>query len=139
MIKTTLVKTPTGCTPITDLHEGDLVCNEFSKPVKVKQVISNGKSPVVHILVGGQPWVTCSKEQRWLVKDSCGPKQSIIEVKKVSELNSHNRLLTVLDGRPFGYGLSVVINEDGEEETFDIDVESETNLYLLANGLVAHS
>jgi len=140
MIRSTLIKTPTGAKPITDLKEGDLVCNEFGKPVAVRQVVARGKKPVVDILVSGQTWATCSKDHRWMVKESCGPKQAIVEIKKVSEFTPSNRVLAVMDGRPFGFGLSVAVGtEIREEETFEIDVESDTNLYLLANGLVAHS
>jgi hypothetical protein len=50
-------------------------------------------------------------------------------------------MLAVMEGRPFGFGLSVAIGADDgrEEDTFGIDVDSETNLYQLDNGLVAHS
>ena len=141
MIKTTLVKTPTGAKPITELHEGDLVCNEFGKPVAVRQVVARGKEPVVDILVSGQTWVTCAKESRWLVKEPCGPRQAIMEIKKVSDFTPSNRVLTVMEGRPFGFGFSVAIGADDgrEEDTFGIDVDSETHLYQLDNGLVAHS
>ena len=141
MIKTTLVKTPTGAKSITELKAGDLVCNEFGKPVAIKQVVARGKEPVVDILVSGRTWATCSKEHRWLVKEPCGPKQAIMEIKKVSEFTPSNRMLAVMEGRPFGFGFSVAIGADEgrEEETFGIDVDSETNLYQLDNGLVAHS
>ena len=141
MIKTTLVKTPTGAKSITELKAGDLVCNEFGKPVAVRQVVAKGREPVVDILVSGRTWVTCTKESRWLVKEPCGPKQAIMEIKKVSEFTPSNRVLAVMEGRPFGFGFSVAIGADEgrEEETFGIDVDSETNLYQLDNGLVAHS
>lgn len=140
MIRNTLVRTPSGARAITELKSGDLVCNEFGKPVKVKQVISRGKESVVDILVSGQPWATCSKEHQWLVKECCGPKQAIVELRRVSDFTSGNRVLLVVDGRPFGFGLSVAISRDErEEETFDLDIDSATSLYLLDNGLVSHT
>lgn len=140
MIRSTLVKTPTGDKLITDLIEGDLVLNEFGKPVMVKQVVARGKEPVVDLLVSGQSWVTCNRESRWLVKECCGPKQAILDVKKVSEFTSSNRIIAVTEGRQFGFGFSVAVESTGrEEDTFDLDIESGTSLYLLANGLVAHT
>ena len=140
MIKDTLVKTPTGAKAISDLKRGDLVYNEFGKPVEVKQVIPKGRNPVVDITMSGQTWATCALNDRWLVKECCGHKQFIAEVKCVSDFQPYNRLLIRLDGYPFGTGFSVQIGkEEREEETYDLDVDSETSLYLLDNGLIAHA
>jgi hypothetical protein len=138
MIRDTLVRTPSGAKSIVELGVGDLVCNEFGNPVRVKRVISRGREPVVDLLVNGKLWASCSREHRWLVKECCGPKQAIYELKKVSDFISSDRL--VLEGHPFGIGVSVAISSDyREDEIFDFDVESGTSLYLLENGLVAHS
>ena len=140
MIKNTLVKTPNGAMPIAELKRGDLVYNEFGKPVKVKNIASNGLNPVVDLVMSGQTWATCSPEHRWLVKECCGHKQFIAEVKAVSEFKSYNRVLIRLDGYPFGTGFAVQVGKEmRDEETYDLDIESETSLYLLDNGLIAHS
>lgn len=140
MIKSTLVKTPTGAKQIVELKEGDLVCNEFGKPVTVTQVVAKGRRPIVNLVIGGQPFATCSREHRWLVKECCGPKQFYMELRSVSDFSTSNRLVTILEGKPFGCGLSVTIDDQHiEDETFDIDVDSETHLYLLDSGLIAHS
>ena len=140
MIKDTLVKTPNGATPIAELKRGDLVFNEFGKPVKVKNIVSNGLKPVVDLLMSGKAWATCSPEHRWLVKECCGQKQFIAEVKAVSDFKSYNRVLIRLEGHPFGTGFSVQIGQETrEEETYDLDIESDTSLYLLDNGLIAHA
>jgi hypothetical protein len=141
MIKNTLVRTPSGAKPINELRAGDVVCNEFGKPVQVKQVILKGRHPIVDLFVSGnEPWVTCDREQKLLIKECCGPKQFIMEIRSVSNFSKSNRIVTVIEGQPFGCGLTVTINDaQMEDETFDLDVESNTNLYLLESGLIAHS
>ena len=140
MIKDTLVKTPTGARAIADLKRGDLVYDEFGKPVKVRQVTPKGRKPVVDLVMSGKAWVTCSPEDKWLVKECCGPRQFIAEIRSVSNFKPENRLFINLEGCPFGTGFTVQVGRDTrEEDTYDLDVDSETQLYLLDNGLIAHA
>ena len=137
MIKNTLIRTPTGSKAISDIKAGDFVCNEFGKPVRVRQVTCNGPTTVVDLLVFGKPWATCAKEHRWLVKEGCNPKDA--EVKSVSDFNSATKIITRVEGQPFGFGMHVTVGMERTEDTFALDVDADTSFCLLSNGLVTHT
>lgn len=124
LAKGTLVATPTGPVAIEDIKIGDTVYSEHGKPIKVLKTFDNGKKKVYQIWNKDTLIAEATQDHIWL---------TTIGQFKTSELAG--KQLVVYDKQ------SVTPEISGErfEHTYDIHVDSSTNLYLLANGLVTHN
>ena len=129
LAKGTLVATPQGPVAIEDIQVGDIVYNEFGEPIKVVKTFDNGKRAVGVLLDGDEiPWAVCTPDHKWLVN---GEKREAREFKAtpVSRFRpTETKVLT---------SVALTFRElDIEMDTYDIQVDSPTHLFLLANGLV---
>lgn len=124
LAKGTLVATPTGPVAIEDIKVGDTVYSEHGKPITVLKTFDNGKKKVYQIWNKDTLIAEATQDHIWL---------TTIGQFKTSELAG--KQLVVYDKQ------SVTPEISGErfEHTYDIHVDSSTNLYLLANGLVTHN
>jgi hypothetical protein len=134
-----LADTPVRCidgiSMLKDLQVGNTVYDEFGKPIKVKQVFYNGKKPVVDLMSNGKIMASCTLEHRWLVKSVDG----ITIVKRVSDFSLGDKIVVISEqGEQAELPISVGVTIR-EEDTFDIHVDSNTNLYMLANGMITHN
>jgi hypothetical protein len=127
-----LVKTTSGPAAIKHLQEGDLVFGEFGDPIRVKRVFDNGLKPVADVVgEDGRVLATCTEEHRWLMSTG--------DVVKAKDFKPGDAIRQVTGQDRF---TDVVVRYGGnrrEEHTFDIHVDSASNLYQLDNGLVTHN
>ena len=129
LAKGTLVATPKGPVCIEDLKVGDEVFDEYGKPIKVLQTFYNGKKKVYSLINRNREWVRCTENHVFLTNQG---------QKAVKDFNKYTQIKRVQNDLSQS-SIGVKLQEVGEEDTYDIHVDSPTNLYLLANGLVTHN
>jgi len=127
----TQVLTSKGSVPIESVQIGDMVFDEFGKHIKVKRIFQNGHKTVADLtLSDGTVLASCTEEHRWQIEDG--------SVKKVKDFSASEKVTVIKNGIcqhvTVSYG-----NNSRVEPTYDIHVDSNTNLYLLANGAVTHN
>ena len=126
LAKGTLVVTPEGPRPIEDIKPGDAVYNEFGTPIKVLKTFQNGTKEVIEV-----------REQQTgtlLVEATAAHRFYDCETDTLVAVED----LIVL-GALADYTVFIKLGSRRIAETYDIHVDSPTNLYLLANGLVTHN
>ena len=148
LAKDTLIKTTRGDVFIQDIVVGDYVYSEYNKPVQVTRTFDQGLQEVVDIgnVVDGK-LATCTLDHRWLGKSSKDiaddskwyVEPSIIETRDLYEedYKAVGHIEYVEDNYKLGH-VSYIENKR-LEQCYDIEVDSPTSLYCLANGLVTHN
>ena len=134
LAKGTMVSTPQGPVKIEDLAVGDYVYDENGNPARVGQVFDQGIQEVIdlHNLDDGEVVATCTNHHVWLCESDDG---------EVDELTTEE-LLSYSSYGIFKFDdQKVCVEAENKrlEHCYDIHVETPTNLYLLANGLVTHN
>jgi hypothetical protein len=134
LAKGTLVRTSRGPTPIEDIKPGDTVFSENNFPIKVLKVFANGVKEVADIVVDGEVEASCTGDHRWYGISNSGDLGEIaardVNNSLLFEYTTDDSLIT----HPATWGTN-----RRKVETYDIHVDSPTNLYQLANGLVTHN
>lgn len=130
-ISTTPIATPTGTVQIKDINIGDIVYGISDSgeifPTEVKQVHKQGVKTVVDMLdYSGNVIATCTSDHRWLCSDNT--------VRTTQSILDEEHKLYTLEG-----DCSVIRGNEYEAETYDLGIDTENHLYLLANGLVTHN
>lgn len=134
LAKGTLVMTSDGPRPIEEIQPGMTVYSEHGEPIQVKEVFANGIKPVHSLTNRHKLWAQATAEHRWLVRDFITGKELEKTTAEITEQD-----LIKQHGNP-DYGVSLKVSEEVTDvETFDLEVDSPTHLYLLANGLVTHN
>lgn len=127
----TMVATPTGPVPIEELKPGDTVYDETGKPIRVINTFDQGEQDVVDLVMpNGGILATSTLDHRWL---------SLTGLLKTSELIGE--LVKIVPYRETGVICAQIekLTNQRSAHCFDIEVDSPTNLYLLANGVVTHN
>lgn len=129
----TLVLTPYGARPINCIKKGDTVFDEDGYPIQVEKTFFNGKKDVYPIYVEGEnePFAWATKDHKFLVKSkTLGGKRVA-----VGDFKSSTLIQRVVDDEIIY--VNVKVGDDYKNVyTYDIHVNSATNFYCLANGIV---
>lgn len=125
LAKGTLVTTSKGPVPIEEIRVGDIVYSEHGTPIKVLKTFDNGPKRVYQLWHETMGVLAEATENHvWLTTQG---------QLKTSELAGNQ--LVVYGKKP----ITPEIIGNSIQHTYDIHVDSPTNLYLLANGLVTHN
>lgn len=137
LAKGTLVATPAGPCPIEDLKVGDTVYNEYGNPILVKATIYQGVKEVVDLTHRNVVHASCTPDHIWEVATSEGNRVC----KKLKDFLKTDAIVRVNLDNPSASTtkLTIKVKNKRQEECYDIEVDSDTNLYCLANGLVTHN
>lgn len=140
----TLVMTPIGDVPIESIRPGDIVYNEYGEEIKVLEVFNNGPKEVVELKNNNVVLAECTDDHVWLVNDLKNPTwASRCEAVKdfccrgIRRVEVNTPIGTINESQSDWVG--VILGNRRVCNTYDIHVDSLTNLYLLANGLVTHN
>lgn len=131
LAKGTKVRTEDGVRSIENLIKGDQVYDEYGKLVRVLGVYEAGKKEVFSLtndLYGIR--VHTTKEHKFLTTAGEKTAAELDSKYQVKRLNKDNKVEWI--------NLELGTHSDWLE-TYDIHVDSPTNLYCLANGLVTHN
>jgi hypothetical protein len=132
----TLVRTEIGPKKIEDIKIGDKVYSEFGKLIKVKNVFSNGPKEVIR-LTGDFGEVKCTADHMFygiLDGTNINLKSTVSLIKAGAAINNTVALLG-----DFRFYDASSNGDVSIENTYDIHVESPSNLYTLENGLITHN
>ena len=138
-----------GDIPIEELRKGDMVWgyngNKILEPTNVVAVFDQGEKEVVDLVCDGETLSTCTLDHRWLVWNS---KSGITAVKPVKKFDKFDKIVTkdvdfILWDRYTHKNKdkykSVTVENKRVEQTYDITVNNDSNLYMLANGMITHN
>lgn len=164
----TLIMTPTGPVKIQELKIGDYVMG-YNKdgsvsPTKVIDVIFQGEKPVIDLINRDKVVASSTLDHTWLTKNTRNNTIKELSTRNiVGDFNKIVRKLINLPGvdidEPHAYVIGALAGDECYLEnnsnpefieityksepyiapTWDIEVDNETHLYLLANGLVTHN
>lgn len=126
----TLVRTPRGNRAIENMKKGDTVFDEGGNKIKVVKTYKNGGKEVVGLWYQGELLVECTTNHRFLIHN--WEKGSQGTLKQVSEFQPGDRIVR-LDDSP----IEVEVKPAGLAETYNLMVDSYTNLYILNCGLTS--
>ena len=134
--KDTLVATPKGPVKIQDLKIGDDVIgyNEYGKPeiTKVIKIYKNGVQDVQEIKHKNKVLLRGTKKHKLWCK--VYPDKNVYKRIQIKDIYKNIELVQIKDNKR--YYLRCVKGGIYKKETYDIQVNNKTNLYLLANGIV---
>ena len=128
----TEVLTTAGVKRIEDIEVGDKVYDEYGNPILVKAVFANGEKEVVSLTDCEQVLVEATEEHRFFAID-IREKNPIPKSIPVSSFQEYTRIKCKSSWVKLEKSDKRLVN------TYDIHVDSPTNLYCLANGLVTHN
>lgn len=143
----TPVLTPSGLIPIEKLQIGDKVYGYNSDGSislsKVRQTFNSGIKEVVDLTHRGVTWTTSSLDHEWLVTEDQGATWKEKKVKDFTDNSSIKRvnLEGTINPEP-DYVLDYVpikLENKRFVQCYDISIDNDTSLYVLANGLVTHN
>lgn len=124
----TLVATPKGPVKIEDIKIGDLVYDEYGKPVEVLGVWDQGEQEVVNLVNNRKVWATCTPKHIWSVAKGAG----FID-RQVKDFNRNTKIKR-LDlelplgsvSEPYAYALGALLG-DGCSTECGIRISSEND------------
>lgn len=127
LAKGTLVQTTLGPKPIETVTTEDWVYDEYGLPIKVKAVYDNGIKEIADLqdVETRLVLVSCTGDHIFLDKTNRQIAAEYLKYKP-QKLSGHRATIK--------WGSNI-----RQERTYDIHVDSATNLYMLANGLITHN
>lgn len=130
LVEGTLVATPRGPIAIENIKVGDLVYDEFGKEIKVLNTFNQGEQSVVDLYASnGGYMASCTMDHPWLTRENK-------VVKTVDLLDSPYITVAIGDVKSWEFK---EFRNHRIAQCYDIHVDSPTNLYCLANGMVTHN
>lgn len=129
LAKGTSILTIQGPKNIEDIEVGDFVFGENGNPVRVREVFRNGIKKVGDFYtIGGEYIATCTPDHEWFTSEGMTKTKDMSD--KVRLRMKNGKLSSDVPGEFLNLR---------EEETFDLNVNSATNLYCLSNGVITHN
>jgi len=129
----TMVATPSGSVAIEKIRAGDTVYSEDCVPIKVISTFDQGPQEVYDLEDGGSVIASCTLDHKWLVENKNTKELLVLPTKEISSEYG------IVRKNPSDTSVSVSLKRRGIVNTYDIEVDSLSSLYLLSTGYVTHN
>ena len=131
----TMVATTKGHKPIEAIVPGDQVFNEYGKPIEVLETFQNGTKLVNKYALTSGKVIYATADHKLSCKSMDGHKDiALRDINESTLIRGINRG----DGTPL-YDTLFNAHPYKKVPTYDIHVDSPTNLYCLSNGIITHN